>query len=400
MALSFTSSALSDLLRAERALGRLEQALADETRRAALWADAARRSAEAGAKRDGELVRRADLLTATAGVPSDVGGPGLRHALALLRIEERLQRVGDVHPLTRPLQAASADEFRGAAEAAWAAVADLEDFLAGGEAACGDGPGDAPSPTPEAGETIEPWSVAWVEHLFTHYQSSISGREAVAMTLGQRDQLQNLLSGITLDLEAPGLIGVARAYNRIVHCDLDLQISLDRDNRSAGDLALIRLGQQQSRPTFAAVLARALTCPLLHRATGLRYPWLALAPALLEDSVGERLAGEPGSSPHDAWFFRCLTRAAEQELQRLDTLDRIAADWQRRLGDRRRSSRAPDALDRLLVRPATTVRGLQRDLGMTFRGAQLLIAELDRLGILRETTGRALDRVWVARSFL
>jgi hypothetical protein len=37
---------------------------------------------------------------------------------------------------------------------------------------------------------------------------------------------------------------------------------------------------------------------------------------------------------------------------------------------------------------------------MTFRGAQLLVAELDRLGILRETTGRALDRVWVARSFL
>ncbi len=98
MALSFTSSALSDLLRTERALGRLDQALADETRRAALWADAARRSAEAGSKRDGELVRRADLLTATAGVPSDVGGPGLRHALALLRIEARLQRIGDVPP--------------------------------------------------------------------------------------------------------------------------------------------------------------------------------------------------------------------------------------------------------------------------------------------------------------
>jgi hypothetical protein len=302
MALSFTSSALSDLLRAERALGRLDQALADETRRAALWADAARRSAEAGAKRDGELVRRADLLTATAGVPSDFGGPGLRHALALLRIEARLQRVGDVPPLTRPLQAGSVDEFRSAAEAAWAAVADLEAFLAGNEAACGDGPGDAPSPSPEAGETIEPWSVAWAEDLFTHYQSSISGREAVALTLGQRDQVEDLLSGITLDLEAPGLIGVARAYNRIVHCELDLQFPLGRDNRSPGDLALIRLGQQQSRPTFAAVLARALTCPLLHRSTGQRHLWLALAPALLEDSVGERLAGESGSSPHDAWF--------------------------------------------------------------------------------------------------
>jgi hypothetical protein len=37
---------------------------------------------------------------------------------------------------------------------------------------------------------------------------------------------------------------------------------------------------------------------------------------------------------------------------------------------------------------------------MTFRGAQLVITDLDRIGILRETTGRALDRVWVARSFL
>jgi hypothetical protein len=67
-------------------------------------------------------------------------------------------------------------------------VADLEVFLAGGEAACGDDPGDAPSPTPEAGETIESWSVAWVEDLFTHYQSSISGRKVVALTLGQRHQ--------------------------------------------------------------------------------------------------------------------------------------------------------------------------------------------------------------------
>lgn len=400
MALSFMSPALSDLLRAERALGRLDQALADETRRAALWADAARRSAEAGAKRDGELVRRADLLTATAGVPSDVGGPGLRHALALLRIEGRLQRVGDFPPLRHSAQAGSAGEFRGAAEAAWAAVAELEDFLAGGEAACGDRPGDAASPTPEVGETIEPWSVAWIEDLFAHYQSSISGREAVVMTPGQRDQVQDLLSGLALDLEAPGLIGVARAYNRIVHCKLDLQIPLDRDDRSPGDLALIRLGQQQSRPSFAAVLARSLTCPLLHRGTGLCHLWLALAPALLEDSIGERLAGEPGSRAHDAWFWRCLTRAAELDLQRIDALDRLASDWQRRLGERRRSSRAPDALAILLRRPAATVRGLQRDLGMTFRGAQLLIADLDRLGILRETTGRALDRVWVARSFL
>jgi hypothetical protein len=115
----------------------------------------------------------------------------------------------------------------------------------------------------------------------------------------------------------------------------------------------------------------------------------------------DRQEGQPGLRLLScAFIFRCLTRAAELELQRLYTLDCIASDWHRRLGERRRSSRAPDALDRLLLRPATTVRGPQRDLGMTFQGAQLLVAELDRLGILRETTGRALDRVWVARSFL
>jgi hypothetical protein len=81
-------------------------------------------------------------------------------------------------------------------------------------------------------------------------------------------------------------------------------------------------------------------------------------------------------------------------------LDRIAANWQRRLGDRRSSSRGPDVVARLLRQPATTVRGLQRELGTTFRGAQLLITDLDRVGILRETTGRALNRVWVACSFL
>jgi len=37
---------------------------------------------------------------------------------------------------------------------------------------------------------------------------------------------------------------------------------------------------------------------------------------------------------------------------------------------------------------------------MMFRRTQLVITDLDRIGILRETTGRALDQFWVACSFL
>src|SRR5690242_74806 len=57
-----------NLLAAERALARLDEALTDDRRRVRLCADAARREAMAQAKLDGVLVHQRDFLVATAGV--------------------------------------------------------------------------------------------------------------------------------------------------------------------------------------------------------------------------------------------------------------------------------------------------------------------------------------------
>jgi hypothetical protein len=119
---------------------------------------------------------------------------------------------------------------------------------------------------------------------------------------------------------------------------------------------------------------------------------LAFAPALLEGRVGERLANELGSNLHATWFWRCLVRTAELELQRLDAVNPIAADWYRLLGKRYRLSRAPNVLPIPLRQLATKVRGLLGELGTAFRGAQLFITDFDRTGTLRKITGLALDR--------
>jgi hypothetical protein len=81
-------------------------------------------------------------------------------------------------------------------------------------------------------------------------------------------------------------------------------------------------------------------------------------------------------------LWRWLVRVAEPDLRQLDVLDRSAADW-RRLTDRRRSFRAPDTVTRLLRHPATTVRSLQRELGMTFGRTQLPITDIDQVSEAR-----------------
>jgi len=54
----------------------------------------------------------------------------------------------------------------------------------------------------------------------------------------------------------------------------------------------------------------------------------------------------------------------------------------------------------LFERPAFTVRSLQQRLSCTFRGAQLIARALERAGIVREISERALDRVYVAPDLL
>jgi len=83
------------------------------------------------------------------------------------------------------------------------------------------------------------------------------------LTAEQRDHVQVPLDGVAADLAAPSLVGVVQAYDRILHTQgLNLRGGHGVKVQRAEAIPLVRLGQRQQRPTFAA--ARVLTCPLLY----------------------------------------------------------------------------------------------------------------------------------------
>lgn len=354
---------LTALLEAERALGRLAEAMREEAPRARLWADAARREAFAGARLDGVAVDPTDFMIATLEpdlVPT--AGRGEAQAAHALWLGARTAQ-GERAP--RPPAAAAdapASAPVGAAAAAWQAVADLESLLAD----------DEPMPDADGEERAAEWTPPWLEGIWRATQTGVSGRDPgrLAFTGQQRAEVRALLRRADDALGAPALLG--------------------------GVLALDRLLRPPADPAWAAPLARLIAPAALTRACRLPEAWIPLSPTLLSERTGMRLALSGGEAEWHLWLTGAVAEAAHRERRRAAALDQAAAGWRRRVGARRSNSRLPDVLDFLFTRPALTVRRLQRHLGSTFRGAQLMVDELMEAGILREVTQRALDRVFVA----
>ena len=112
---------------------------------------------------------------------------------------------------------------------------------------------------------------------------------------------------------------------------------------------------------------------------------IAATEALL---VGVSPVGRAG----DGWHT--LLASAESGRRELDTLTFSWSRWTRALGRRRSTSRH---LEVLAAAAATTVAApaqVARLLGMTSRGAAMLLSELSELGILREVSGRETWQVY------
>ncbi|MCG5241621.1 hypothetical protein MCW82_17740, partial [Azospirillum doebereinerae] len=124
--------------------------------------------------------------------------------------------------------------------------------------------------------------------------------------------------------------------------------------------------------------------------------WLPLSTALWTDRSTAAIAARGDAEEWAVWLADAVAETARRERQRLAALEQAAQSWRRRIGSRRSNSRLPEVMDGLFDQPAFTVRRIQKRLGTTFRGAQLLVDELIEAGILREVTNRALDRVFVA----
>lgn len=362
---------VSALLELERALGRLAEAVRDPERRARLWADAARRDAVAGARQDGAAVDPTDFLVATVApelVPPARRATGLAaHALwrGALLAQGRAPRAAVPPPfaLTAPPGPRTAPS---AAATAWQAVAELE---SPGNVDAHFAPDDAPPPSPEP----PAWSVGWLERVWAVTQDGVSGRTDAHFPPHEERQAGALLDRLEGMLRAPGLVGGIEALGHLL--------------RPAPVTRVAPWAVPLARLTAPAVLARGARLPEV---------WIPVAAMLLAERTAARLAAGGTDLEWQVWLAGALADAADAERRRADELAALAAAWRQDSGARRRTSRLPDVLDGLFEHPAFTVRRLQQRLGMTFRGAQLIVDDLVEAGVVREVTQRALDRVYVA----
>ncbi len=371
---------LTALLEAERALGRLAEACQDPERRRRLWADAARREACAAARLDGIMIDPTDFLIAT--VNPDLAPTADRQAAlsvhALWQGARFAQGVRNATALRSRARSPMRRSKGGAAADAWRAVAALE----------GHADNDGSSETfPDMDEPLEldgsaapaPWTLGWIEASWRVLEADLSGRDPAHLSLSveREAEAMALLNRLDRAGEAPALLGGIGLLAELLRPPPDL--------RTPGWL----------RPTarLLAPLAIARNC----RLPGL---WLPLSTALWSDRTAAAIAVRDSGDGWRLWLTDMVAETARRERQRLATLDQAAQSWRRRLGDRRRNSRLPMVIDGLFERPAFTVRHLQKRLGTTFRGAQLLVNDLEDAGVLREVTHRALDRVFVAVELL
>lgn len=89
-------------------------------------------------------------------------------------------------------------------------------------------------------------------------------------------------------------------------------------------------------------------------------------------------------------FAEAVTAAAEAGMKEHDRLLLGRARLERRLRGRRSTSHLPSLIELVLARPVATASLIAKELGITPRGAQNLVAELG----LREATGRGRYRAW------
>ncbi|QCO17363.1 hypothetical protein D3869_19155 (plasmid) [Azospirillum brasilense] len=369
---------LTALLEAERALGRLAEVAQDPARRRRLWADAARRESCAAARLDGVAVDPAEFLVATIGtdlVPT--AGRGAAQSVRALWQGALFTQGVIAAPARRAENTRAPFPSSGAAADAWRAVAELEAGPLDGNGARFAFPpdeedGDAAS---AVDDTPPAWTLGWAEALWRCLQAEVSGRDPgrLAFSADREVEAATLLKRLDQAGESPALLGGVGMLAELLRPAPDLRI-----------------------PGWAVPSARLMAALAVARCCRVPNVWLPMSVALHADRTTAGLAARGREEGWRLWLADTVAETARRERERALSLDRTAEGWQQRVGAKRRNSRTPDLLELLFEEPALTVRRVQKRLGSTFRGAQLLVDELLEVGILREATNRALDRVFIA----
>jgi len=101
-----------------------------------------------------------------------------------------------------------------------------------------------------------------------------------------------------------------------------------------------------------------------------------------------------------AFFLRGVAQEAADAVDRVENLDHLRSNYQRKAQTARRSALLPKLVDQLFINPAITTSRAAQILDVRFSSAQKTIDRLLKVGILKEFTGQKRNRVYVAGAIL
>ncbi|RTR15688.1 hypothetical protein [Azospirillum griseum] len=439
---------LPDLLAAERKLARFdERLLADPERRHRWRHDHARRAALAAAALGGRIAdpdafllmladpSRCDpdaawvhtawtLATALQGPvyrldPSIRGreSPRLDPRIGRERRRRLLAGLGQTEEGTNtapPVVPRPPSDSQGLPNAAAALMAQTRALLANAEDLLSpqDETGDPEVEDPRAPDApLSAWTVDWCDELQQRWAEGLGGR-AQPLTQPQREAVEATLQEVEAALlDAPGLLGVARAMRVLLtapEAARPRRRVAPTDDKSAVARALVE--RDRGEPGLWTLLAWLGSGTLVERACGLQAGIApSVAPVLARDRTGFRLALERDGQGWERWLLSATGELIVMEMERSAALDRVHSGWEEQLGlaGRRGTSRLPAVLHWLHQQPAYTTAVMERTLGraaqLSRRGVYLLAAELREAGVVREApTGGPrggsweVEKLWIA----
>lgn len=152
-------------------------------------------------------------------------------------------------------------------------------------------------------------------------------------------------------------------------------------------------------------IGRLLVLLLLIEWALLAQPWLYLS-AYFEvhrTEYYDRLLAVSQRGEWEDWlafFLEGVHNQSEDAIVRIDRLQHLRLNYLSLLQAERAAERLMQSVDVLFERPILSIRQLEAAMDVPYRSAQRYIEKLEELGVLREVTGRARNRLYQANEIL
>ncbi|MEA1978296.1 MAG: Fic family protein [Chloroflexota bacterium] len=152
-------------------------------------------------------------------------------------------------------------------------------------------------------------------------------------------------------------------------------------------------------------IGRLLITLLLIEWDLLSQPWLNLSAyfEMQRTAYYDNLLAVSQRGDWENWLFFFLEGIRDQSADAIlciERLQHLRSTYRERLRAERAAERLMQAIDVLFERPILNIRQLETEMKIPYRSAQRYVEKLEQLGILREMTGRARNRLYQADEVL